>query len=128
MVTIANLPPQTEAEIQVLIAAGGDDDATEIVVAAVHQFAQREQSLADRRAKIQIGLDQAASGELIDDSPAFRRQLREDAHRLAIAGLPLDPDVCGQVRSSLQSTCPTGLPPPPCPLGAGMGYHAGKHR
>lgn len=95
MVTIAKLPPQTEAEIQDLMASGGYDDATEIVVQAVHQLAQREQSLADLRAKIQIGIDQFERGEWIEDSPAFRRQLREDAHKLAISGLPLDPDVCG---------------------------------
>lgn len=95
MVTIAKLPPQTEAEIQDLIASGGYDDATEIVVQAVHQFAQREHTLAALRAKIQIGIDQVDRGEFIEDSPVFRRQLREEAHKLAISGLPLDPDVCG---------------------------------
>jgi putative addiction module CopG family antidote len=95
MVTIAKLPPQTEAEILDLIESGGYHDATEIVVQAVHHFAQREQALADLRAKIQIGIDQADRGEFIDDSPEFRRKLREEAHELAISGLPLDPDVCG---------------------------------
>ena len=95
MVTISNLPSQTEAEIRSLIASGGYDDATEIVVQAVHQFAQREQSLADLRAKIQVGIDQIERGDVIDDSPEFRRQLRQEAHELAGSGLPLDPDVCG---------------------------------
>ncbi len=94
MVTIAKLPPQTEAEIQGLIASGGYDDATEIVVQAIHQFAQREQSLADLRAKIQIGLDEIERDEIIRFTPERSAQLLESARRRLEAGEHPSADVC----------------------------------
>lgn len=94
MVTIAKLPPQTEAEILDLIESGGYDDATQIVVQAVHQFAQREQALVDLRAKIQVGIDQADRGEFAEFTAERSAELFESAKRRLDAGELPSADVC----------------------------------
>lgn len=94
MVTIAKLPAKTEAEIRYLIESCGFANATEVVIEAVHQLAQREKPLADLRAKVQIGIDELDRGEGIAYTPELMSRIRAKAHELAVSRSPLDPDVC----------------------------------
>jgi Arc/MetJ-type ribon-helix-helix transcriptional regulator len=95
MVTIAKLPKETEAEIQRLIDSGEFDDVAAVVVRAVHTLARERTQAEHERKLVRQGIDEAKRGDLIDDSPEFRRSLRDDAHILAMSGKPLNPDVCG---------------------------------
>lgn len=93
MMTITRLPKQTEDDIQHLVESGDFESETEVVVQAVHDFVERKNRAERVRALVREGWEAAERGELIDDSPEFRRELRESARRLAASGLPLDPDV-----------------------------------
>lgn len=94
MVTIANLPAKTEAEIRYLIESGGYKDANEFVIETVHRLAEQERALADMRAMIQIGIDQADRGELIEFTPERSAELCESAKRRFAAGELPSADVC----------------------------------
>lgn len=95
MVNIAKLPAKTEEEIRYLIESCGFANATEVVIEAIHQLAQRESALADLRAKVQIGIDELDRGEGVPYTSELMKQIRAKAHELAVSGLPLNPDVCG---------------------------------
>lgn len=96
MVTISKLPAKTEEEIRYLIESGGYKDANEFVIETVHRLAEQERALADLRAKIQVGIDQADRGELIEYTPELMDQIMERAKARARSGAPLNPDVCGE--------------------------------
>jgi len=95
MLAITNLPRQTEDEIRHLVESGDFDNGTDVVVQAVHDYVTRRNKAHHLRELLQVGLDAADRGELVDFTPGLMRQIREDARRLAAAGEPLDPDVCG---------------------------------
>ncbi len=88
-------PPQLEEDIRNLMESGDYDDATDILAQGVRLLARRREKAQHLRELLQVGLDAADRGELVDFTPGLMRQIREDARRLAAAGEPLDPDVCG---------------------------------
>lgn len=94
MVTISKLPAKTEEEIRYLIESGGYKDANEFVIETVHRLAEQERALADLRAKIQVGIDQADRGQLIEFTPERSAELFESAKRRFAAGELPSPDVC----------------------------------
>ena len=83
MMTITKLPKQTEDDIQHLVASGDFENESEVVVQAVRDFVDRKNRAERVRALVCEGWEAAERGELIDDSPEFRRELRESARRLA---------------------------------------------
>lgn len=95
MLAITNLPRHTEDEIRRLVESGDFESGTEVVVQAVHDYVAQWNMNQRVRTLVREGWEAAERGELIDDTPEFRKELRESAHRLAKSGEPLDPDVCG---------------------------------
>ncbi len=95
MLAITNLPRQTEDEIRRLVESGDFGTGTEVVIQAVHDYVARKNRTERLRALVREGWEAAERGELIDDTPEFRKELRESARRLAACGEPLDPGVIG---------------------------------
>lgn len=95
MMTITQLPKQTEDDIQHLVESGDFENESEVVVQAVCDFVDRKSRTEHLRKLLQVGIDAADCGELVDFTPGLMVQIREDARKLAASGAPLDPDVCG---------------------------------
>jgi Arc/MetJ-type ribon-helix-helix transcriptional regulator len=93
MVTIANLPKETEAKIQQLIETGDFSNPESVIVSAVDDFIRRRAEAEHLRALIQVGIDQADRGELVEWTPELRQQIWDEARRRAASGEPLDSDV-----------------------------------
>jgi Arc/MetJ-type ribon-helix-helix transcriptional regulator len=95
MVTISNLPRQTEEEIQQLVDSGDFENVTDVVVKAVHAYVKRREQTERLRELLQEGVDAANRGEVVEVTPEFRRQIREEARALARSGEPLESEIHG---------------------------------
>jgi len=126
MVTIARLPKETEAEIQRLIDSGRFENSTAVVVEAIHSLALHNDRVERERQLVEVGLEQAHRGELIDDSPDFRQALRSTARNLAASDAPLDPDVGGQAAASIHARGPGRLRDVTRILQSSVGQHPGR--
>jgi putative addiction module CopG family antidote len=87
-------PPDLEATVQRLVESGRYDDSEAVLREAVRLLEEIERKRDELRAKLQIGIDEANRGELIEWTPELRQQIRESAHRRAAAGDRPHPDVC----------------------------------
>lgn len=77
MVIIANLPKDTEEEIQRLVDTGDYDDSAEVVVRAL---ARRREKIEQGREMLQPGIDRFDRGETRE----FTREVREERWQEAL--------------------------------------------
>jgi putative addiction module CopG family antidote len=89
-----NLPADIEATISNLVKSGRYSDPIDALREAVRLLEEREQQRDAHIAKLQVGIDQADRGELIDWTPELRGEIRRSARRRARAGDKPNPDVC----------------------------------
>ena len=87
-------PADVEAAIRRMVESGRYSDSVAVVREAVQTLEEIERQRADLRAKIQIGIDQADRGELVEWTPELREQIRQSARRRAQLGERPNPDVC----------------------------------
>ena len=87
------IAPQIEAMIQERVAAGMYPDADAVLREAMRLLDDHER-LQRLRAKIQIGVDQADRGELVDFTPELIEQLGREAEEMFKRGETPKPDVC----------------------------------
>lgn len=86
------LTPRIEDQIQSWVESGHYPDADAVLSDALSLLHERK--LAVLRAKIQIGLDQIAHGEVIELTPEVWDEIEREADDAERQGLPLNPDVC----------------------------------
>ncbi|HEY7030799.1 MAG TPA: type II toxin-antitoxin system ParD family antitoxin [Thermomicrobiales bacterium] len=87
------LTPEAEALVRRQIEAGRFQTADEVIEEALGVLDERER-MEQLRAKLQVGIDQADRGELVDWTPELREQIRQSARRRVKLGEKPDPDVC----------------------------------
>jgi len=88
------LPADIELQIRRHIQRGHFPDAAEVVRAALRLLEDQERQLADLRANLHVGLDEADRGETAEWTPELRAAIRQSARLRAQAGEQPDPDVC----------------------------------
>ncbi len=87
-------PADIEATINKLVENGRYSDPIDVVREAVRLLEERESQREALLAKLQIGIDQADRGELVEWTPALREEMRQSARRRAANGEQPNPDVC----------------------------------
>lgn len=87
-------PPDIEQTITRLVERGRYRDPEAVLQEAVPLLEEHERQMDLLRAKLQIGIDQADRGELIEWTPELREQIKQSARRRAALGERPHPDVC----------------------------------
>jgi antitoxin ParD1/3/4 len=87
------LTDQHEALIERLVASGRYADADHVISAALIQLEEYERQLDELRAKLQVGLDAVARGDVAEFTPELHQQIRESARRRARNGEKPSADV-----------------------------------
>lgn len=87
------LNPLVQQRIRDLVDSGRYPDVDTVVNDALQMLEVRDHQLAELRAKIQVGIDQADRGELDEWTPELRANIRREAHEAALRGEAPDPDV-----------------------------------
>ncbi len=65
------LPPQLEKLIQEKIKSGAYHSPDEVILESLRLLDERDRKLAALRADIQVGIDQAERGEVVDGDTVF---------------------------------------------------------
>ena len=86
------LSPRQQSIIDHLVTSGAYADAAEAIDRAIHLLELHDRQLHGLRAKLQIGLDQAARGELIPYTSAFMDELIQDVEEAYQRGEKPDPN------------------------------------
>jgi antitoxin ParD1/3/4 len=87
------LTPRAEALIRQKVANGLYASADEVIEAAVMLLDERDR-FERLRASLLEAEAQTREGKVVEWTPEFRRQLRQEAEEMARQGIPADPDVC----------------------------------
>ncbi len=87
------LTDQHEALIERLVATGRFADADQVITAALTHLEAYERQLDELRAKLQVGLDAKARGDVEEFTPELHQQIRESARRRAQSGEQPSADV-----------------------------------
>jgi antitoxin ParD1/3/4 len=82
---VVTLTPQLEALIQQKVATGRYRDANAVLSEALELLEERDRH-EELRAAIAVGAEAAERGELVDYSPGFLEELRQEAKQLAREG------------------------------------------
>ena len=85
----SRVPTDVEDSIREMVESGRFEDADTVLREAVRLLQDHDRKLQRLRAELQIGLDQAARGELIDWTPDFMEQLKQEADERSRLGLPV---------------------------------------
>jgi len=88
------IPVDLESTVHKMVESGRFSDPEAVLREAVRLLEASERQRDELRAKLQIGIDQANRGELIEWTPELRQQIRESARRRAASGEQPHPDVC----------------------------------
>ena len=88
-----HLDDKTESLIQNWIDRGQFSDAADMIREAIRQMDEREQRLEALRAALQIGIDQADRGELIEWTPDLMGRLAAEAEQAYLEGKEPKSDV-----------------------------------
>jgi antitoxin ParD1/3/4 len=97
-------PPDIEATINKLVESGRYSDPIDALREAVRLLEERERQREALLAKLQVGIDQANRGELIEWTPELREEIKQSARRRAKLGEKPNPDVCPQPDSASHPT------------------------
>lgn len=92
MSTTIALDKEFEEQLEFLVSTGHYSNAKEAVQRAIDLLVEQEQ-IEHLRALIKVGMDEEERGEVFEYTPELRKQMREEARRLARSGEALDPDV-----------------------------------
>lgn len=88
------LDPLVQQLIRDLVDSGRYPDADAVVNDALQMLEVRDHHLAELRAKIQVGIDQADRGELFLLTPELMDQIDREADEMLARGEEPDLDVC----------------------------------
>lgn len=88
-----SLTPQLEEMIRQRVESGKYNNASEVVRDALRHLESSER-LDHLRALIQVGLDEANRGELIDFTPEWEADMDRRVREGLLRGDTPDPDVC----------------------------------
>ena len=80
------LTDQHEALIERLVATGRFADADQVLTAALTHLEAYERQLDELRAKLQVGLDAKARGDVEPFTPELHLRIREAARRRVLNG------------------------------------------
>jgi antitoxin ParD1/3/4 len=88
-----SLTPELEQMVRERVASGRYNNASEVVRDALRHLDSKER-LDHLRALIQVGLDQAERGELIEFTPEWEEEMDRRVEEGFLRGDIPDPDVC----------------------------------
>ena len=88
-----SLTPQLEATIHERVESGRYASASEVVREALRLLEERER-LEHLRSLLQVGLEEAQRGELIEFTPELMEEIAQRARERVQRGEEPDPDVC----------------------------------
>ena len=87
-------PPDIEHRLTNLVDKGRFENSESALREAIRLLEEQDQQNDLLIAKLQIGIDQADRGELIEWTPAHRQQLHDLARQRVARGEKPNPDVC----------------------------------